>query len=116
MSLRLILVSKSHEIYLFLFNIQGTNDVKSSGVEAVLLLQEKINDEDKDTAVMQFLVPKKIIGCLIGKGGSIINDMRRKTNADIHITKDDPKRANSLDELVQVPLLLGFLLLNFFCI
>lgn len=81
---------------------EGTNDMKSSGVEAVLSLQEKISDEDKENAVMQLLVPKKIIGCLIGKGGNIINDMRRKTNADIHITKDDPKRANSPDELVQV--------------
>jgi poly(rC)-binding protein 3/4 len=88
--------------------------MKSSGIEAVLLLQEKINDEDKDTGVMQFLVPKKIIGCLIGKGGSIINDMRRRTNADIHITKDDPKRANSLDELVQVPLLFIILSLSSF--
>ncbi|KAJ4772526.1 RNA-binding KH domain-containing protein [Rhynchospora pubera] len=81
---------------------EGTNDIKSAGVETVLMLQEKINDEDNKNAVMQILVPKKIIGCLIGKGGSIINDMRKKTNADIHITKDDPKRAGSLDELVQV--------------
>jgi poly(rC)-binding protein 3/4 len=112
------LVCKLLEIhFLFLFNIHGTNDMKSSGTEAILLLQGKINDEDKDTAVMLLLVPKKNISCLIGKGGSIINDMRRRSNADIHITKDDPKRANSPpDELVQVPLLLLFFLSSFhFC-
>ncbi|CAN6217611.1 unnamed protein product [Urochloa humidicola] len=52
---------------------------------------------------LRLLVPNKVIGCLIGRGGSIINDMRKKTKADIRISKGDkPRRASSSDELVEV--------------
>ncbi|KAL6843135.1 hypothetical protein ACP4OV_026848 [Aristida adscensionis] len=82
---------------------EATDDVKSAGVEAVLLLQAKINDCDDDRMNFRLLVPSKVIGCLIGKGGSIIHDMRNKTKADIRISKGDkPRRASSSDELVEV--------------
>ncbi|KAL6659446.1 hypothetical protein ACP70R_003486 [Stipagrostis hirtigluma subsp. patula] len=82
---------------------EATDDVKSAGVEAVLLLQAKINDHDEDRMNLRLLVPAKVIGCLIGKGGSIVNDMRKKTRADIRISKGDkPRRASSSDELVEV--------------
>lgn len=44
------------------------------------------------------------IGCLIGKGGSIISEMRNMTKANIRIlSKDDlPKVAADDDELVQI--------------
>nr|CAB3480306.1 unnamed protein product [Digitaria exilis] len=81
---------------------EATDDVKSAAVEAVLLLQEKI-DYDEDRMSLRPLVPNKVIGCLIGRGGSIINDMRKKTRADISISKGDkPRRASSSDELVEV--------------
>jgi poly(rC)-binding protein 2/3/4 len=52
---------------------------------------------------LRLLVPTKVIGCLIGRGGSIVNDMRKKTKADIRISKGDkPRRASSSDELVEV--------------
>lgn len=82
---------------------EATDDVKSAAVEAVLLLQAKINDDDEDRMNIRLLVPTKVIGCLIGKGGSIINDMRNKTKAVIYISKGDkPRRASSSDELVEV--------------
>lgn len=72
-------------------------------VEAVLLLQSKISDEDDETASMRLLVPSKVIGCIIGKSGSIINEIRRRTKADVRISKGDkPKCANINDELVEV--------------
>lgn len=77
--------------------------MKSATVEAVLLLQEKINDQDDDNVNIRLLVPSKVIGCLIGQGGSIINDMRKKTKAIIYISKGEkPKRAASDNELVEV--------------
>ncbi|KAJ8472188.1 hypothetical protein OPV22_026531 [Ensete ventricosum] len=82
---------------------ESTNDVKSAAVESVLLLQEKINDQDSDCVNIRLLVPSKVIGCLIGKGGSIITDMRKKTKAIIYISKGEkPKQAAPDNELVEV--------------
>jgi len=82
---------------------QSTDDLKSMAVEAVLLLQGKINDEDDDTITIRFLVPSKVIGCIIGKSGSIINEIRKRTKADVRISKGEkPKCADTSDELVEV--------------
>ncbi|KAE8689488.1 KH domain-containing protein [Hibiscus syriacus] len=76
---------------------ESPDDLKSMAVEAVLLLQGKINDEDGDTVTMRLLVPSKVIGCIIGKGGSIINEIRKRTKAGIRITKG----ADANDELIE---------------
>ncbi|CDP18708.1 unnamed protein product [Coffea canephora] len=82
---------------------ESSDDQKSIAVEAVLLLQAKINDEEDDTVTMRLLVPSKVIGCIIGKGGLIINEIRKRTKADVHISKDEmPKCADADDELVEV--------------
>lgn len=68
----------------------------------MLLLQGKINDDDDDRITMRLLVSSKVIGCIIGKGGSIINEIRKGTKADIRISKGDkPKCADPIDELVE---------------
>lgn len=87
---------------------ESPDDLKSMAVEAVLLLQEKINDEDDEKPKMQLLVPSKVIGCIIGKSGSIISEIRKKTNANIYISKDNnkPKCADPNDELVEVKTIL----------
>ncbi|CAN1141285.1 KH domain-containing protein At4g18375 [Linum perenne] len=83
--------------------IMSPDDLKSMAVEAVLLLQEKINDEDEDTVRMRMLIASKVIGCIIGKSGSIISEIRKRTNADIRISKGDkPKCAEVNDELVEL--------------
>ena len=72
-------------------------------VEAVLLLQAKINDEDDTQVSIRLLVPSKVIGCIIGKSGSIINEIRKRTKSDIRISKSNkPKFADVNDELVEV--------------
>ncbi|XP_062012711.1 KH domain-containing protein At4g18375-like [Rosa rugosa] len=82
---------------------ESPDDMKSMAVEAVLLLQGKINDEDVDNVSIRLLVPSKVIGCIIGKNGSIINEIRKRTKADIRISKaDKPKCADANDELVEV--------------
>ncbi|KAG5040820.1 hypothetical protein JHK82_012935 [Glycine max] len=83
--------------------IESPSDLKSMAVEAVLLMQGKINDEDDTTVSIRLLVPSKVIGCIIGKSGSIINEIRKRTKADVRISKGDkPKCANANDELVEV--------------
>lgn len=82
---------------------QSPDDLKSMAVEAVLLLQGKISDEEDDTVSIRLLVPSKVIGCIIGKSGSIINEIRKRTKADVRISKGDkPKCADGSDELVEV--------------
>nr|XP_011460216.1 PREDICTED: KH domain-containing protein At4g18375-like [Fragaria vesca subsp. vesca] len=82
---------------------ESPDDLKSMAVEVVLLLQGKINDEDVDNVSIRLLVPSKVIGCLIGKNGSIIHEIRKRTKADIRISKaDKPKCADANDELVEV--------------
>lgn len=82
---------------------QSMDDLKSMAVEAVLLLQGKINDEDEDTVSIRLLVPSKVIGCIIGKSGSIVNEIRKRTRADVRISKGEkPRCADANDELVEV--------------
>lgn len=82
---------------------ESEDDLKSMAVEAVLLLQGKINDEDDDTVTMRLLVPSKVIGCIIGKSGSIINEIRKRTKAEVRISKSNkPKCADVNDELVEI--------------
>ncbi|KAF8391040.1 hypothetical protein HHK36_023340 [Tetracentron sinense] len=85
---------------------ESADDQKSMAVEAILLLQGKINDnDDDDTVSIRLLVPSKIIGCIIGKSGSIINEIRKRTKADVRISKGEkPKCAGDNDELVEIVL------------
>ncbi|ONK65394.1 uncharacterized protein A4U43_C07F36650 [Asparagus officinalis] len=95
--------NKSEECLITVTSKESTNDEKSAAVEAILLLQEQINDEGDKTVNIRLLVPTKVIGCLIGKNGSIVNDMRKRTKAEIRISKGEkPKCASSSDELVEV--------------
>lgn len=94
---------KAEECIITVISKESVDDLKSMAVEAVLLLQGKINDEDEDTVTFCLLVPTRVIGCLIGKRGSIINEIRKRTKADIRISKGNkPKAADQSDELVEV--------------
>lgn len=95
--------SNHNECVITVISTESSDDLKSMAVEAVLLLQAKINDDDDDTVTMRLLVPSKVIGCIIGKSGSIINEIRKRTKADIRISKGEkPKCANENDELVEI--------------
>lgn len=72
-------------------------------------LQPRCSDQvERDSGLISFttrlLVPSSRIGCLIGKGGAIINEMRNLTKANIRILgKDDlPKVASKDEDMVQV--------------
>ncbi|GFZ06113.1 RNA-binding KH domain-containing protein [Actinidia rufa] len=91
------------ECIITITSTESPDDLKSMAVEAVLLLQGKISDEDDDTVTIRLLVPSKVIGCIIGKSGSIINEIRKRTKADVRISKGKkPKCADADDEHVEV--------------
>ncbi|CAH8345804.1 unnamed protein product [Eruca vesicaria subsp. sativa] len=75
---------------------ESHDDMKSMAVEAILLLQEKINDDDEERVKMQLLVSPKTVGCVIGKSGSVITQIRKRTNANIRISKGNN------DDLVEI--------------
>lgn len=52
----------------------------------------------------RLVVPSNQAGCLLGKGGVIISEMRKATGASIHILKGDhlPKCVAQDDEVVEV--------------
>ncbi|XP_035545540.1 KH domain-containing protein At4g18375-like isoform X1 [Juglans regia] len=91
------------ECVIMITSTESPDDLKSMAVEAVLLLQGKINDEDDNTVTVRLLLPSRVIGCIIGKSGSIINEIRKRTKADVRISKSDkPNCAAVNDELVEV--------------
>ncbi|KAI4300047.1 hypothetical protein L6164_033465 [Bauhinia variegata] len=91
------------ECVISITSTESQSDLKSMAVEAVLLLQGKINDEDDNTVSIRLLVPSKVIGCIIGKGGTIINEIRRRTRAEVRISKGNkPKSADVNDEDIEV--------------
>lgn len=62
------------------------------------------NESDDPIITTRLLVPSSKIGCLIGKGGAVISEMRSATRATIRIFSDEniPKVASADDEMVQV--------------
>lgn len=79
-------------------------DPRSQTIEAILQLQDKVSSSEKGTITTRLLVPSSKVGCILGQGGHVINEMRRRTQADIRVfSKDDkPKCASEDEELVQV--------------
>ncbi|KAL9255266.1 KH domain-containing protein [Drosera capensis] len=77
----------------------------SQTIDAILQLQHKTSDfSDEGIVTTRILAPSSKIGCIIGEGGSIINEMRWRTKADIcvHPKEDKPPNASKDEELVHV--------------
>ncbi|XP_065848151.1 RNA-binding KH domain-containing protein RCF3-like [Euphorbia lathyris] len=78
---------------------------RSETIDAILQLQNKTSEvSEKGTITTRLLVPSSKVGCILGQGGQIINEMRRRTQADIRVySKDEkPKCASEDEELVQI--------------
>ncbi|WZZ01925.1 hypothetical protein YC2023_074253 [Brassica napus] len=82
---------------------------QSPTVDAALRLQtrcsEKVGKDSADSAIStRVLVPSSRVGCLIGKGGAIISEMRSVTKANIRIVQgeDVPQIAREDEEMVQI--------------
>ncbi|KAK8334866.1 hypothetical protein V6Z12_A09G015300 [Gossypium hirsutum] len=84
-------------------------DTYSPAIEAAARLQPRCSEKvERDSGIVSFttrlLVPTSRIGCLIGKGGAIVTEMRRITKANIRILSKEnlPKIASEDDEMVQI--------------
>ncbi|XP_031250560.1 KH domain-containing protein HEN4-like [Pistacia vera] len=85
--------------------IEGLWNPRSQTIDAILQLQNKAGEfSERGTIVTRLLVPSSKVGCILGQGGHVINEMRRRTQADIRVySKDDkPKCASEDEELVQI--------------
>lgn len=84
------------------------DDRISAPQDAVLRVQTRIvraAPEGKEKTVMaKILVASNQIGCLLGKGGAVISEMRKFTGAYIRILGKDqiPKCASENEEVVQI--------------
>lgn len=94
-------------------DFDGSEERVCPAQDALFKVHEKIvademgSDDDREEAalvVVKLLVPSDQIGCIIGKGGQIVQNIRSDTGAQIRILKDNhlPACALSSDELVQV--------------
>ena len=74
--------------------------------DAILRVHSRLTESgsEKGSASARLLVPSQQIGCLLGRGGNIIAEMRRSTGANIRIFLKEhvPKCAQPNDEVVQV--------------
>ncbi|KAL3823955.1 hypothetical protein ACJIZ3_019984 [Penstemon smallii] len=84
-------------------------EAPSRTIDAVMRLQPRCSDKmERDTGdtiiTTRLLVSSSRIGCIIGKGGAIIKEMRSNTRANIRIFSDEnvPKVASDDDEMVQI--------------
>lgn len=81
----------------------------SPTIDAAMRLQPRCSEKsEKDSGVVvlitRLLVPSSRIGCLIGKGGAIISEMRSLTRANIRIISMEnlPRVASEDEEMVQI--------------
>lgn len=88
---------------------QFFEDPISPTIDAAVRLQPRCSEKTERESgepsyTTRLLVPTSRIGCLIGKGGTIISEMRRSTRANIRILSKEnlPKVASEDDEMVQV--------------
>lgn len=84
-------------------------EAPSRAIDAIMRLQprcsEKMESDLGDLVITtRFLVSRSRIGCIIGKGGAIIKEMRSTSRANIRIFSDEniPKVASEDDEMIQV--------------
>ncbi|XP_077216697.1 RNA-binding KH domain-containing protein [Tasmannia lanceolata] len=100
-------VPESEERVVMISAFENSELKRSPAQDAVIRVHSRITESgtDKGNAVSaRLLVPAQQIGCLLGKGGSIIADMRRATGASIRIFVKEqvPKCASPNEEVVQV--------------
>lgn len=99
-------VSESDETEIVVSASEFADDQVSPTIEALLQLQVRTTSrsDNEGHITTRLLVPSNQIGCLIGKSGSIISEMRKTSRADIRILSKEtlPKCASQNDELVQI--------------
>ncbi|XP_062205114.1 KH domain-containing protein HEN4-like isoform X1 [Phragmites australis] len=80
-------------------------DPISPTIEALIMLHDKVSaPSEKRHLSTRLVVPSSKVGCILGEGGKVITEMRRRTGAEIRVYSkaDKPKYLSFDDELVQV--------------
>lgn len=97
--------TKSQERVIRVSAFETLRNPRSQTIDAILMLQNKVSEvSEKGIITTRLLVPSNKVGCLLGQGGTVINEMRKRTQADIRVySKDEkPECASEDEELVQV--------------
>lgn len=103
-------VSNSEDRIILISGPAHPDDRISAPQDAVLRVQTRIaralplSDGKERTVIARLLVSSNQIGCLLGKGGAIMAEMRKSTGAYIRILGKDqvPKCASENEEVVQI--------------
>ncbi|GMP28392.1 hypothetical protein CsSME_00003962 [Camellia sinensis var. sinensis] len=97
--------AESEERVICVSSFETLSNQRSQAIDAILLLQNKTSEfSEKGIITTRLLVPSSKVGCILGQGGHVINEMRRRTQADIRVfsKEDKPKCAADHEELVQI--------------
>ncbi|KAK9677400.1 hypothetical protein RND81_11G140800 [Saponaria officinalis] len=82
----------------------------SAAQRAVILIYTRLAEAaaekglDTNTVSARLLIASNQVGCLLGKGGTIVSEMRKTTGANIRILKGEqlPKCASEDDQVVEI--------------
>ncbi|KAI7981094.1 KH domain-containing protein [Camellia lanceoleosa] len=94
-------------------NLEDTGELISPAQDALfqvhdrVIAEESLGDdefEEPQQVTVRMLVPSDQIGCIIGKGGQVIQTMRTETRAQIRVMSSEhlPPCALNSDELLQI--------------
>uniref|UniRef100_A0A0E0M972 K Homology domain-containing protein n=1 Tax=Oryza punctata TaxID=4537 RepID=A0A0E0M972_ORYPU len=81
------------------------DDPVSPTIEALILLHSKVSTlAENHHLTTRLVVPSNKVGCILGEGGKVITEMRRRTGAEIRVYSkaDKPNYLSFDEELVQV--------------
>ncbi|GFP85307.1 kh domain-containing protein at4g18375 [Phtheirospermum japonicum] len=96
---------QSNERVIRVSSFECPSDRRSRTIDAILHLQNKTSEfSEEGTITTKLIVAANKVGCLLGQGGHVINDMRRRTHADIRVFSKEgekPRCALADEELVQ---------------
>ncbi|WVZ65437.1 hypothetical protein U9M48_014800 [Paspalum notatum var. saurae] len=100
-------IAESEERIVAISARENSDMMHSPAQDAVVRVYSRISEASMDrssSTAARLLVPSQHIGCLLGKGGSIITEMRKVTGASIRIFGNEqiPRCAQRNDEMVQV--------------
>lgn len=73
---------------------------------------ERSRERERGRVTTRLVVPRMHVGCLLGKGGKIIEHMRNETRTHIRILPRDqytPRCVSMSEEVVQVALCLPYI-------
>ncbi|KVI02800.1 K Homology domain-containing protein [Cynara cardunculus var. scolymus] len=98
-------IADSDEHVIRVSAIEALWNPRSRTIDAILFLQDKTSDHSEIGIITsRLLIPSSKVGCILGQGGQLINEMRTKADIRVYSKEEKPKCAGEDEELVQVRL------------